>query len=61
MTALVELRHNDGNGYSPAARLTLGPDGAFYGTTAYGGSHACGNGRARNDFPVESYGPWPNQ
>ena len=44
MTALVEFRHNDGNGYSPAARLTLGPDGAFYGTTAYGGSHACGNG-----------------
>jgi uncharacterized repeat protein (TIGR03803 family) len=44
MTALVEFRHNDGNGYSPAARLTLGPDGAFYGTTAFGGSQACGNG-----------------
>jgi uncharacterized repeat protein (TIGR03803 family) len=43
MTALVEFKHG-GNGYSPAARLTLGPDGAFYGTTAYGGSQACGNG-----------------
>lgn len=43
MNALVEFRR-DGNGYSPAARLTLGPDGAFYGTTAYGGSQACGNG-----------------
>ena len=35
-TALVVFRHDD-NGFSPAARLTLGPDGAFYGTTAYGG------------------------
>jgi uncharacterized repeat protein (TIGR03803 family) len=36
MTALVVFEH-DGNGYSPEARLTLGPDGAFYGTTMFGG------------------------
>ena len=29
---------NSTNGYSPEAGLTLGPDGNFYGTTAYGGS-----------------------
>jgi uncharacterized repeat protein (TIGR03803 family) len=36
LTALVEFNH-DGNGYGPQARLTLGPDGAMYGTTVYGG------------------------
>jgi uncharacterized repeat protein (TIGR03803 family) len=42
MTALVEFEHGS-NGYSPAARLTLGPDGAYYGTTVYGGDPgSCG-------------------
>jgi uncharacterized repeat protein (TIGR03803 family) len=35
----------DGNGYEPFGRLTLGPDGAYYGTTAYGGPQdGCGGG-----------------
>ena len=36
VTALAEFNH-DGNGYGPQARLTVGPDGAYYGTTVYGG------------------------
>ena len=32
---------DDGNGNYPQARVVFGPDGALYGTTAFGGSNGC--------------------
>lgn len=37
VSTLTEF-HHDGNGYAPHSRLTLGPDGALYGTAEYGGT-----------------------
>ena len=42
VSTVTEFAH-DGNGYAPMSRLTLGPDGALYGTTQYGGTPgSCG-------------------
>jgi len=43
-TVLHSFDGNSGDGWVPQGGLTQGPDGAFYGTTVYGGDLAGGNG-----------------
>lgn len=43
-SVMTEFNQNDENGYHPVSRLTLGPDGAFYGTTEEGGNPSCSFG-----------------
>jgi uncharacterized repeat protein (TIGR03803 family) len=42
LTTLYQFGSQPGDGVTPYAALTLGQDGAFYGTTAYGGLYAQG-------------------
>jgi uncharacterized repeat protein (TIGR03803 family) len=59
VTALAEFKHNGGNGYGPQARLTVGPDGAYYGTTVYGGyPGGCGGAGCGTIFRLTLANSW---
>ena len=54
LARLVSFRST--NGVNPAAGLTLGPDGNFYGTAAYGGTNDLANGGDGTVFRVTTNG-----
>ena len=43
----------DNDGASPGARVIIGPDGALYGTTSYGGSSGCGGNGCGTVFQLK--------
>ena len=54
LSALAVFGQSMQDGYQPHSRLTIGPDGAFYGTTLFGGDdQSCGGGGCGTVFRID--------